>query len=269
MLGGRFISAFVITYNEEGAIRDCLESLKWADEIVVVDSHSTDRTVEIARQYTDRIILHDFAGHTAQTRFAFEQTSGEWTLWLDADEVLTQRALDEIYEAFDRPGGPQHDGYAFPRKTYFLGRWVRHGGWYPQHRLRLMRREVASIVGPRAHPRAVVEGKVRKLRGEILHLSYPGGILEYIERSRTYAEISAQERFEQGRRAGLLDMVCRPPLTFLSRYVLKLGVLDGVAGLAVAAGAAYHRFVRDLRLYELERVSGPELPPPPRMRGGV
>lgn len=260
MIGGKSISGFVITYNEQDDIAECLESMKWADELVVVDSHSTDATVEIARRYTDKVIQREFAGHVGQTRFAFEQTTGDWTLWLDADERLTPQAADEIRAEFERPGGPDCDGFAFPRKTCFLGRWITHGGWYPQHKLRLMRREAARIVGEEPHPEAVVTGRVRRLRGDILHYSYPGGILEYVRRSASYADIAARGRFARGKRASAAGLVLRPPLAFLKSYVLKLGLLDGVPGLAVAAGTAYHRFVRDLRLRELAQARSGDAP---------
>ncbi len=253
MIGGISISGFVITCNEEGAIRDCLESMKWVDELVVVDSFSQDATAEIAGEYTDRIIQREFAGYVPQTRFAFEQTTCDWALWLDADERLTDRAVAEIRAAFEQPGGPECDGFSFPRRTCFLGRWITRGGWYPQHKLRLFRRNAASIAGEQIHPEAVVAGRVRKLKGDILHFSFPGGVMEYVERSREYAEIAAQERFAAGKRAGLVGLLLRPPLAFLRSYVLRLGFLDGVPGLAVAAGTAYHRFMRDLRLWELAR----------------
>jgi len=253
MIGGTSISGFVITYNEEGAIRDCLESMKWVDELVVVDSFSQDATVEIARDYTDRVIQREFAGYVPQTRFAFEQTTCDWVLWLDADERLTERAVAEVRGAFEQAGAPTCDGFSFPRKTRFLGRWITHGGWYPQHKLRLFRRAVASIAGDQLHPEAVVPGHVRKLKGDIWHFSFPGGIMDYVERSRKYAEIAAQERFAAGKRAGLVGLLLRPPLAFLQCYLLRLGFLDGVPGLAVAAGRAYHKFMRDMRLWELGR----------------
>ena len=266
MINARTVSGFVITYNEEAGLRDCLASMAWVDELVVVDSHSEDRTCEIARDYTDRVIQREFAGHVAQTRFAFEQTTGEWVLWLDADERLTQEAADEIRHWLGRPGEVEYDGFAFPRKTYFLDRWIRHGGWYPQHKVRLMRRAAAAIGGEEPHPEVLVNGRVRKLRGDILHLSYPGGVREYMERARTYADISARGRLERGKRTGLPTLLLKPPLTFLKSYVLKRGFLDGVPGLAVAVGSAYYRFCRDLRLWELEHGRPPEPFEPPRMR---
>ncbi len=253
MLGDHTVSGFVITQDEEANIRDCLESMAWADELVVVDSGSEDATVEIAQEYTDRVIHHDFAGHVGQTRYAFEQTTCEWVIWLDADERLTDNAFQDLRSHFERPEGPGCDGFTFPRKTHFLGRWITHGGWYPQRKLRVMRRVAARIQGDEPHPEAVVEGAVRAIKGDILHCSYPGGILDYVRRSGAYADIAARARLQSGRRAGLADVLFRPTFAFLRSYVLKLGFLDGLPGLAVAVGTAYHRFVRELRLRELQR----------------
>ncbi len=258
MIGGKSVSGFVIAYNEEDFIGDCLESMAWADELIVVDSFSEDETTAVAGRYTDRIIQREFAGHVAQTRFAFEQTTGDWVLWLDADERLSPRATEQIHRELSAPGGPGCDGFALPRKTYFLDRWITHGGWYPQRKVRLMRRAAGGIVGQEPHPEAVVDGPVRRLEGDILHLSFPGGIREYAERSAAFADIAARGRFDQGKRASALRLACEPPLAFLKSYVLKAGFRDGVPGLAVAAGTAYHRFVRGVRLWELEHGRPPQ-----------
>ncbi|MGD2175477.1 MAG: glycosyltransferase family 2 protein [Candidatus Brocadiaceae bacterium] len=258
MIGGQAVSAFVITYNEQKALRDCLESIKWADELVVVDSYSDDATVEIAREYTDRIILREFRSFLDQTRFAFEQTGCDWVVWLDADERLTRQACEEIERELSRPDGPDFDGFAFPRRTWFLDRWVTHSGWYPQHKLRLFRRDVADIVGYPPHPQAVVPGPVKKLKGDILHHSYPGGVLDMVRRSARFAELAAQSRYKEGRRFSALSLLLKPPLELLKKYVVRLGFLDGLPGFAIAVGSAYYRFVREVRLWELAHRAEPE-----------
>ncbi len=266
MPGGQTISAFVITYNEEAALGDCLESIKWVDDLVVVDSYSEDATVAVARRYTDRIIFREFQSYLDQTRFAFEQTTGDWVLWLDADERLTQRACDEIAEAFRAPGGPACDGMAFPRKTFFLDRWITHGGWYPQRKVRLVRRAAASMGGYAPHPKACVEGEVRQMDGDILHLSYPDGILDMVRRSAGFAEQAARVRYESGVRFRLSSLLLKPPLEFVKKTVLKGGFLDGLPGLAIAVSSAYYRFVREVKLWELEHGRAPEPLEAPRMR---
>ncbi len=252
MIGGKSFSAFVITYNEEDNIRACLESLAWVDEIVVVDSYSEDDTVEIAREYTDRIVEREFAGYVKQTRYAFQQTTGEWVMWLDADERLTPAARAEIRSVFQAPDGPDCDGYAFPRKNYFMGRWITHSGWYPQPKVRLFRREATEIVGTPPHPTASVAGPVGRIDADILHFSYPGGVLEMMRRSSRFAEHAAQARHAAGNRFSLLSVLAKPPLELLKKYLLQRGFLDGFPGLVIAAGSAYYRFVREVRLWELE-----------------
>jgi len=256
MLGGMTISGCVSTYNEEDNIRDCLESMKWVDEIVVVDSFSDDATVEIAREYTDRIIERAFTGYVDQFGFAVAQTTGEWVLWLDADERLTPEALAEVRAAFERPGGPGCDAFAFPRKTYLVDRWITHSGWYPQHKVRLFRRQVTRIGGIPPHAEAIVDGSVRKLSGDILHYSYPGGFVQMLQKSAGFAGMTARARYQRGSRFSLLRALCEPPLVFLQRYLLKKGFLDGVPGLAICASAGYYRLMRQLKLWELDRAGG-------------
>jgi len=251
MLGGQRISGFVIAYNEEGSIAECLETMKWVDELVVVDSFSEDATVQIARRYTDKIVQRPFVAYTDQTRFAFEQTTGDWVLWLDADERLTDEAQQEVRARFEQPGGPGADGFAFPRKNFLRGRWIKHGGWYPQYKVRLFRRQVSRIVGNPAHPAAEVDGTIVKLRGDILHYSYPGGIVELAQRSARFADLMAQERHERGKRFRLLNLLFKPSFEFFKKYFLQLGLLDGMPGFAIAVGSAYYRFVREVRLWEL------------------
>jgi len=251
MIGGHSVSGVVITLNEERNIRDCIESMKWADEIIVVDSFSKDATVEIARQYTDKVIERPFEGFVDQIDFALSRATCEWVLWLDADERLTPEALAEVTAAFEPPGGPDCDGFAFPRKTWFLDRWITHSGWYPQHKLRLFRREGAEIVGEEPHPKARVPGPTRRLGGDILHLSYPGGMAQLAERSARYASLAAVARYARGKRFSLLSLLSRPPFAAFKRYVLQLGVLDGLPGLAIAVGAGYYRFLREVKLWEL------------------
>jgi glycosyltransferase involved in cell wall biosynthesis len=251
MLGGHTVSAFAITYNEEDNIRGCLECLRWVDEIVVVDSFSEDRSVAIAREFTDRVIQQKFLGYTAQTRFACQQTTGDWVVWLDADERLSERAVEQIKAELQRPEGPRAEGFSLPRKTYFLDRWITHSGWYPQHKVRVFRRDLGQIAGSSAHPTAVVDGRVKKLKGDILHHSYPGGVMEMVHRSARFADMLADERWRAGRRCSMGDLLIKPPLEFFKKYFLRLGVLDGMPGFIIAVASAYYRFVRAAKMWEL------------------
>ncbi|MFO8006885.1 MAG: glycosyltransferase family 2 protein [Candidatus Brocadiia bacterium] len=255
------ISAFVITYNEQDMLPACLGSIDWVDEIVVVDSHSEDATVEVARRYTQRVIEHEFESYTPQTRYAFGQTTGEWVLWLDADERLSDRARQELRAELS--GEPDCQGFSFPRKTYFMDRWITHSGWYPQHKTRVCRRSAGRIAGSGGHPEMLVEGCVKRLSGDILHNSYPGGIMEMARRSACFARMGADERYARGRRFRPTRLLARPPLEFLKKYFLQLGFLDGFPGFAIATASAYYRFLREVRLWELEHGKQPEWPQPP------
>ena len=257
MIGGKEISAFVITFNEERNIADCLESLKWADELVVVDSFSQDSTVEIAGRYTQRVLEREFAGHVGQTRYASELTTCPWVMWLDADERLTSKALAEVRRELERHGDPPHKGYSFPRKTFFMGRWIKHSGWYPQRKVRLFHRDFGSIRGEEPHPTVELRGPAKSLKGDILHYSYPDGMVDMVRTSTKYAASAARVRHEAGRRSSLLSLLLKPPGTFLKKYLLQLGILDGLPGLAISGGAAYYRFMREAMLWELDHLSSP------------
>ncbi|MBS3762718.1 MAG: glycosyltransferase family 2 protein [Planctomycetes bacterium] len=246
------ISAFVITYNEENNIRECLESVAWVDEIVVVDSFSEDRTVEIAEQYADLIEQRPFPGHVDQTRYASEQTSKPWILWLDADERLTPAAREEIETSFEQTNTPSFQAFSFPRKTFFMGRWILHSGWYPQPKIRLWNREHGEVVGEEPHPRVKVDGEAKKLSGDILHYSYPAGMKDMVNTSTKYASYAARTRHEKGRHFSMLSLLLKPPGNFLKKYLLQLGILDGFPGFAIAVGAAYYRFMREVMMWELD-----------------
>ncbi len=258
MIGDKAISAFVITYNEERNIAGCLESLKWADELVVVDSFSEDRTVEIAARYTNRIIRREFPGYIAQTRYASEQTTCPWVLWLDADERLTAEALTEVRQILTLPGQPEYKGFAFPRKTFFMGRWITHSGWYPQHKLRLWHRDFGQVGSSRSfHPHVEVQGAVKELNEDILHYSYPGGLKDMVSASTKYAATGAEVAHAAGRRFSFAALLLEPPGTFLKKYLLQFGLLDGLPGLVVSVGTAYYCFIREAMLWELDHGAEP------------
>ncbi|MEM2983266.1 MAG: glycosyltransferase family 2 protein, partial [Candidatus Bathyarchaeia archaeon] len=169
-MGGKAgkISTCIITYNEEENIRGCIESALWTDEIVVVDSGSTDRTVEIAGSYTDRIFIKDWEGFTGQKNFATNQCSCPWILSLDADERVSPPLREEIEGLFEDGKEPESEGFYIPRHTYYLGRWINHGGWYPDHQLRLFKRDKGRWEGEGIHERVVISGKKGYLKGDIL-----------------------------------------------------------------------------------------------------
>lgn len=243
------LSAAVITKDEEDKIGDCLDSLSFTDEIVVVDSGSTDRTVEIARAKGAKVVHNDWEGHIQQKNFAIVQTRGEWVLSVDADERVSARLRAEILKKLENPDA---DGYAVPRLVYYINRWIRHCGWYPARKTRLFRRDKGRWTGENPHDRLDVDGKVKNLDGDLYHLSFDN-ISDHLRTIDRFTEIAARERVAKGARAGLFAIALRPPATFIKMYFLKLGFLDGVPGLIVSALSAYHVFCKYMRISEMNR----------------
>lgn len=246
------VSVCVITYNEEGNLRDCLESVTWADEIVVVDSRSRDRTVEIARKYTDKVIQRDFPGHVEQKNFCVGQASNEWVFCLDADERVTESLRDQIREALSKDR-IEAEGFSAPRKTFYMGKWIRHGGWYPDAKLRLFRRSLGRWGGENPHDRVILQGREARLTGEILHYTYRD-LGHHLEVINLFSRISSRSKRSRGVGHPALRMFVHPPAKFLKAYVLKAGFLDGVAGFMVAVMGAYSVFVKYAKLWEISRL---------------
>lgn len=248
-----FLSVTIITLNEEENLPDCLESVRWAEEIVVVDALSTDRTVAIAREYTDRVFLNPWPGHLEQKNFALDRATHDWVLSLDADERVSPGLRREIEERLGRPG--EAEGYTIPRRNIFLGRWLRHGGWYPDRVLRLFRKSSGRFGGINPHDRVLLQGRQGQIHEPLLHFTYRS-LAQYIEKQYRYACLGAQERLRRrpDRRVGLPTLVARPALKFFEAYVLKRGFLDGTYGLLTATFAAYFAFVKYARVWELARM---------------
>jgi len=245
------VSAIVVCYNEEKNIRDCLESLRWCDEIVVVDSFSTDRTVEIARQYTDRVIQRPWAGYRDQKAFAHSQATRQWVMLVDSDERVTPELRDEIQRALAGDGGG-YMGYAVPRLVFYLGRWWRRGGWYPDYDVRLFRRDKATWGGADPHEKILVDGAVRRLQHPLHHFSYRN-IDDHMERINRFTSISSRELRKEGGQWRLADALLRPAFRFFRSYILKRGFMDGFAGFYVAVTAAVYVFLKYAKLWEIER----------------
>jgi len=241
----------VIAWNEEERLRACLESVTWADEIVVVDAESADKTVQVARDFTDRIWVRPWPGYAAQKNFALEQASADWILSLDADECVTAELRDRIGRIV-RADGPA-DGYSIPRKNIFWGAWVRHGGLYPDYQLRLFRRSAGRFADSLVHESVVVAGRVETLAEPLLHHSYRG-LEDFVARSNRYSTLAARELVKRGGRAGLGDLLFRPLGRFLSMYVLRGGFLDGWRGFVLAVLYAQYVFLRMAKTWEARQI---------------
>lgn len=250
------ISAFVLTKNEEHNIRECLESLKWVDEIVVVDSGSIDRTVEIAKEFTDKVIFHKWEGFRGQRTFALQTVTGDWVICLDADERVTPQLRDEILRELSREEIPC-DGFEVRRKAYYLGRWIKHSGWYPDYLLRVFRKDRVRNEGVDPHDYFVVDGGTKRLSGEILHYSYRS-ISEHLRAIDSLTTISAEQKLRSGVRFPLLRMLLHPPAKFFRTFFLKLGFLDGVQGFIISVLGSYYVFLKYAKLYELKRQKSKE-----------
>jgi len=247
------VSATLITYNEEVNIEEALQSLAWADEIVVVDSGSTDATLDICRRYNAAIFHRHWTGFVDQKNYAVSQAAHDWIIALDADERIGSELAREINDL--RRAGFQMAGYRIPRVAYFMGRWIRHGDWYPDYQLRLFDRRRSLWRGGLVHESVRVEGTPGFLRGEIQHYTYRS-LSDYLRRLETYSTLAARDYQAGGRKASLARMLGNPCAAFLKGYLLKRGFLDGAPGLMVAILGAVSVFFKYAKLYELERNSG-------------
>lgn len=245
------VSVCIITGNEQKDIRRCLESVKWADEIVVVDSFSTDATIEIVAEYTDRIYQHRWLGYIGQKAVAKSLARNEWVLFVDADEAVSESLKAEIAAVFDKGIPHGVNGFDFPRQVWFLNRWIRHGDWYPDAKLRLFRRAKGHCCGNEPHERIDIEGAVRHLKSPLYHYTYDN-IQEQISTLNRFSSISAEGTcVKWSRRHVLFGLLARAPFRFFRCYVIKLGFLDGIPGLIIAVASAFGTFIKYAKLWEV------------------
>ena len=247
------LSVTVVAKNEAADLGAALASVAWADEIVVVDSHSTDGTVAIARQYTDRVVVHDWLGHIEQKNYAASLASHDWILSLDADERVTSELATELQGV--RAGAPPEAAFRIPRVTWHLGRWIRTTDWYPDYQTRFYDRRRAKWTGRYVHEALTTQGATGQLRGEIQHYAYRD-IAEHLETIDRYTTLAARQMHEDGRRAGFLQLAGHPPLAFLRNYVARGGIRDGLPGFIISSMNAYYVFLKFAKLWELDRGQG-------------
>lgn len=244
------LSVVVITKNEEAGIRRCLESVKWADEIVVLDSGSTDATVRICREYTQHVHETDWPGFGPQKNRALEQATGDWVLSLDADEWVTPNLRDEILNAISRPDGAL--AFRLPRLSSFCGRFMRHSGWWPDYVTRLFRRGAARFSDDVVHEHVIAEGKTGTLREPIMHETYVD-LDEMLQKMNSYSSLAAQKMRHGGRKTGLAGAVLRGLWAFIRTYFLRGGFLDGREGFMLAVAIAEGTYYRYAKLMLLEK----------------
>jgi len=241
------LSVVLVTLNEEERIRQCLESVVWADETIVVDAESQDKTAAIARELTDHVIVRPWPGFAAQKNFGLAQASGDWIFSLDADEIVSPALRAEITAVLEGHG--EAAGYAVPRRNIFWGRWVRHGGLYPDRQLRLFRRGRGRFEARAVHESVRVDGRVEPVDGHLEHRSYRD-VSDFLTRADRYSTLAADDAVAQGRRARVSDLLLRPLGRFLTMYVVRRGFLDGWRGFLLATLYAYYVLIRSAKIWE-------------------
>jgi glycosyltransferase involved in cell wall biosynthesis len=244
------ISAVIIARDEAHEIEACVRSVSFCDEVLVVDSGSTDGTPEIARGLGARVVVTDWPGYVAQKDRAARLAAHDWVLSIDADERVDDR-LRAAIERLRASGEPPQAGFEVTRHTFYLGRWIDHGGWFPEWRVRLFDRRRARWGGVDPHDHVVLDGpRGRLAQGEVPHYTYRS-VADHLRQIDRFTTIAAREKVARGRTASLFAMLFRPPARFLRMYVLRLGFLDGRAGFVLAALAAYYVFLKYVKVWEL------------------
>ncbi|MGA7161510.1 MAG: glycosyltransferase family 2 protein [Bacteroidota bacterium] len=241
------LSVIVITRNEERNIVACLDSVKWAEEIVVVDAESTDATAAMARQFTQKVFVEPWKNFSEAKEFAVTKSRHEWILWIDADERVTPELATEIQSLLNSM--PSKAAYSIARRAFFLGRWMKHSGWYPGRVARLFRKGSASFSSVAVHEGLNVQGPVGELRNDLLHFTDPN-LYHYMGKFNRYTTLASKDSFESGRRFRPVDLFVRPPWLFFKMYIVRLGFLDGVPGLLLAFLSSAYVFTKYAKLWE-------------------
>lgn len=247
------ISAVIIAFNEEENLAECLESVKWADEIVVVDSFSTDKTVEIAKQFTDKVFQKKWEGFARQRKYSLEVARGKWILSLDADERVTPELKNSILKILENE--QETNGYKVARRNYFLGKWITGAHWYPDHQLRFFRKDKATIEEVLVHEGFEVEGKTEIIEGDIIHYSYRS-LDDAYKKINHYSTLAAKQRADK--KVSALDLILHPIAAFLSDYFSRKAYKDGVHGLLVAILHSMTNLMTYTKIWEIQNVKAKE-----------
>ena len=243
------VTVTVITHNEAAHIAGALESVAWADELIVIDSHSTDATLDVARRHASRVEVRDWPGYGAQKNHAAGLATNDWILSIDADERVTPALGEEIRSVMARE--PAVQGFYIPRVSHYLGRWIRSTDWYPDFHLRLYDRRAARWSERSVHESVRLTGQTARLRGEMLHYPYRD-VSEHLAKIDRYTTLLAEQWFAEGRRATALDAAIYPRLAFFRNYILRQGFRDGRIGFLVSRLNSYYVFLKYAKLIELQ-----------------
>lgn len=233
------IGVYIITLNEEKGIEKSLESVKWAEEIIIVDSNSRDNTREIAKKYTDKVFIKEFYGYGEQKNYALSLVSKPWALNIDADEVISEKLIKEIEDL----GDVLVNGFYIPRRNYYLGKPIRYCGWYPDYKLRLHRRDKSKWSNSLVHESLMIEGEAGYLYNEILHFTY-NDIYSHIERLYNYAKLSSEILKKKKKKIYPFQLILIPFLVFFKKFIIQLGFLEGYRGVLISMMESYYSFLK-------------------------
>ncbi len=247
----RKVSAYIITKNAERHIKECVESIKWADEIIVVDAFSSDSTAEIAQELGCKVFKNKFEGFGAQRNFALERCSYEWILCVDADERISPQLRAEIEKELS--SSPRGSVFLAPRKSKFINKWIMHSGWYPDYRHPVFfNKNAARYKNLLVHEDIDYKGKKKYFKGDILHYTYDS-FKQFMEKSAYYADLSAEEMHKKGKKFRVSRLFLNPLAMFMKMYVFKRGFLDGLTGLILALSySCFYTLMKYIKLWELE-----------------
>ncbi|MBN1878987.1 glycosyltransferase family 2 protein [bacterium] len=239
------ITGVVITYNEEHSIRDCLKSLSFVDEIVIIDSNSSDRTRDIAREFTDKVFSVDWKGYAPAKNYGIRKATNDWILSLDADERITDDLRNAILDVVP----DRCTAYRISRRTWYLDRWIKGGGWYPDKNIRLFNRQYGQFRNVPVHESVETDGPIGDIEGDILHYSYKD-ISDHVLRINKYSDLVSNKWLAEDRIVNIGNMVFRPVWEFIRKWLFRGGFRDGQAGVILAGMHAFYTFLKYAKTYE-------------------
>ena len=243
------ISVTIICNNEEKNIEECIKSVLWADEIIVVDSFSEDKTIELAKKYTDKVFQNKWEGYAKQREFAVSKVSNQWIFSLDADERCTENLKNEIIDVIEKSDN-KYNGFRIPRKNYFLGKWIKNCGWYPGYQMRLFKKDKVIVTDRLVHEGYKAEGLTGVLENDIIHYTVVS-ISDYVKKINIYSSLQAEEKINK-RKVTLLFLLFRPYVSFIQQFILKKGFLDGIYGLMVTFFDVITNTLTNMKIREMQ-----------------